>query len=71
MAKKHGTTGHLPHETLLRIIELLGHCPSPHAINMLRSVATGADVELRAEAICGLGRMRDAESLPLLIYTLR
>lgn len=71
MAKKHGTTGHLPHEVLVGIIKLLGHCPSPHAINMLRAVATGADVELRAEAIRGLGRMRDVESLLLLIYTLR
>jgi HEAT repeat protein len=71
MAEQHNTTRHLSHETLLRIIALLGHCPTPDAIDMLRAVAAGADADLRVEAIRGLGRLQDMESLPLLIYTLR
>jgi HEAT repeat protein len=71
MDENNGGIGPLSHETLVRIIRLLGLCPSPDVISVLRSVAIDSDVELRAEAIRALGQLRDPEGIPLLVCILQ
>jgi HEAT repeat protein len=56
--------------TLVRMIRLLGRWPSPGVVGVLRSVAIDSDLTLRAEAIRALGRLRDPEGIPLLVYVL-
>lgn len=62
--------GPLSQATLVRMIRLLGRCPSPGVVSVLRSVAIDSDLTLRAEAIRALGRLRDPEGMPLLVYVL-
>ena len=71
MDEQNSGIGHLSHETLVRIIKLLGHCPSPGVVSVLRSVAIDSDADLRAEAIRALGRLRDPEGIPLILYILQ
>jgi HEAT repeat protein len=71
MDENNGGGGRLSHETLVRIIKLLGHCSSPDVISVLRSVAIDSDVDLRAEAMRALGQLRDPEGIPLLVYILQ
>jgi HEAT repeat protein len=71
MDENNSGIGPLSHDTLVKIIRLLGHCPSPDVISVLRSVVVASDVELRAEAIHALGRLQDPEGIPLLLYILQ
>ncbi|MGH8065672.1 MAG: HEAT repeat domain-containing protein [Candidatus Entotheonellia bacterium] len=71
MDENNGGIGYLSHETLIRIIRLLGQCQSPDVISVLHSVAIDSDVELRAEAIRALGQVRDPEGIPMLVCILQ
>jgi HEAT repeat protein len=71
MIEKDGVTVPLPHETLVRIIRLLADTPNPEVTNVLRSIAIDSNVEIRAETIRAMGRLRDPEGISLLIYALR
>ncbi len=71
MIEKDGVMVPLPHETLVRIIRLLAETPNPEVTGVLRSVAIVSDVELRAEAIRAIGRLRDPDGISLLIYALQ
>jgi HEAT repeat protein len=71
MDENNSGIGTLSHETLVKIIRLLGHCRSPDVISVLRSVVIDSDVELRAEAIRAFGRLQDPEGIPLLLHILQ